>query len=70
MLKKSIWTDRGRLNKEFIIKAKAMKNEAKALMKLAKTSKDIKLLKKQLRRFEANGCRSCHTLYRGEKKQD
>ncbi|MBF0238306.1 MAG: cytochrome c [SAR324 cluster bacterium] len=61
----TIWNKDGTLSQTFVEQAQIMKQEAKKMAEVAKTQ-DMDLIKKQLREFATNGCRGCHSLFRGE----
>ncbi|MGK5090748.1 cytochrome c [Deltaproteobacteria bacterium TL4] len=60
----SIWDKEGNLVPGFIKQAENMKVEARKLAQIAKTG-NRRAVNAQLRNFDSEGCRGCHTLYRG-----
>ena len=61
----NIWNKDGSLSQGFIAQVEKMKEEATKMVKVAQAG-DMAAVQKQLRSMTADGCRSCHTLYRIE----
>ena len=61
----SIWDKDGNLSSAFIAQVDVMKKEAKKMAEVAKAG-DNEAIRQQLRQLASNGCRGCHTLFRGE----
>ena len=60
-----VWDKNGNLSKPFLEQTENMKKEAQKMAEVAKKGNPSEM-KKQLRALASNGCRGCHTLFRGE----
>jgi cytochrome c556 len=60
-----IWDESGKLSLDFKNKVSVMHGEALKIVEVAKQG-NYKQIKKQMAVFANNGCRSCHSDYRGE----
>lgn len=61
----AIWKDDGTISDEFITQAELMRAEAKKMVEIAQEG-NYKKIKKQVGKLAKNGCRGCHTDFRGE----
>ncbi|MBF0240452.1 MAG: cytochrome c [SAR324 cluster bacterium] len=67
--KAEIWDQNGHLAKKFVEQTQIMEKEASQLVEVARYG-SLDSIKKQLRSFEKNGCKGCHSEFRGEGQPD
>ncbi|MBF0240535.1 MAG: cytochrome c, partial [SAR324 cluster bacterium] len=56
-------------SKKFVEQTQIMEKEARQLVDVSRYG-DLEAIKKQLRSFEKNGCKGCHSEFRGEGTPD
>ncbi|OUS26291.1 hypothetical protein A9Q99_18855 [Gammaproteobacteria bacterium 45_16_T64] len=64
----AIWNDDGTVSAEFIKQTEVMRSEAKKMVEVAQEG-NYKKIKKQVGKLAKNGCRGCHTDFRGEESE-
>lgn len=67
--KANIWNAEGRVSSEFVELTKKMGDEAIKLIEIVKY-KNYRQIRSQLKTFEKNGCKDCHSKFRGKGTPD
>lgn len=62
-----IWNDDGSISDVFVEQTDIMRKEAKTMVEVAKQG-NYKKIRKQLGKLAKDGCRGCHTDFRGEEE--